>query len=203
MYKWIDELNVKLDIAEDEKSCTSLRQRLCTLAATCFSTYDVCLKHTPSILATDDDIAIAVRCAGVFFDNVHSTIEYRLLNRHHRLLHFLEPLLCERVQSNPSGFDSGITSLWPGFHRQTSSNWQVLSDASSRWISCTMEGGQEVHYNLLTGELLIGGKPFERLPQEIIQHSTYANVLGAVSVLAIVTHTYSACTYALFSGFST
>jgi len=155
---------------------------------TCFSTYDVCFEHIPPILARDDDIAVAVHCAGILF-NIYSTSEYRPLNLHRRLLHFLEPFLRECVQSNPSGFDSGVTSLWPGFCRQTSSNWKVLPDSNSPWISCTAEGGQEVHYNLLTGQLFIGGKPFERLPQEIIYHSTYVNVLGAVSVLAIVTHT--------------
>ncbi|KAH9056708.1 hypothetical protein EDB87DRAFT_1824048 [Lactarius vividus] len=42
----------------------------------------------------------------------------------------------------------------------------------------THEGGQEVHYNILTGNLLIGGKPLGRLPQQIIEHSTYRSILG-------------------------
>ncbi len=185
-------------MTEDETSRTSLRRRLCTLAATCFSTYDVCLEHVPWTLASDDDIAIAVHCAVIVHDNSPSILKadhprylIRLLNRHRRLLHFLEPSLREHVQSNPSGFDHGLASLWPGFRRQASSNWHVLSNPNSRWISCIVEGGQEVHYNLLTGQLLIGGKPLGRLPQEIIKHSTYASVLGSVSVFVILIHAYS------------
>ncbi len=137
-------------------------------------------------------------CAAIVHDNSPSILEndhsrylVRLLNRHHRLLHFLEPFLRKGVRSNPSGFNHGFASLWPGFRRQTSSNWHVLPSPNSRWISCIVEGGQEVHYNLLTGQLLIGGKPLGRLPQEIIEHSTYASVLGKVSVIVILIHTYS------------
>ena len=197
-HKWVNELGSKLDMTEDETSRTNLRRRLCALAATCFSTYDVCLEHIPWTLASDDDIAIAVHCAVIVHDNTPSVLEddhsrylTRLLNRHRRLLQFLEPSLCECVQSNPSGFDHGLASLWPGFCRQNSSNWHVLSNPNSRWISCIVDGGQEVHYNLLTGQLLIGGNPLGRLPQDIIQHSTYAGVLGTVSVIIILIHAYS------------
>ncbi|KAH9033523.1 hypothetical protein EDB85DRAFT_2144913 [Lactarius pseudohatsudake] len=184
-HKWINELSSKLDTTEDETSCTNLRQRLCILAATCFSTYDVCLEHIPWTLDRDVDIAIAVHCAVIVHDNTPSVLEdddsrylIRLLNRHRRLLHFLEPSLRKCVQSNPSGFDQGLAGLWPGFRRQISSNWHVLPSPNSRWISCIVDGGQEVHYNLLTGQLLIGGNPLGRLPQDFIQHSTYASILG-------------------------
>ncbi|KAI9432130.1 hypothetical protein H4582DRAFT_2062144 [Lactarius indigo] len=153
-HKWINEIGSKLDKTEDEKSRTNLRRRLCTLAATCFSTYDVCLEHVPWVLASDNDIAIAVHCAVIVHDNTLSNMDddshfTPLLNRHRRLLHFLESSLRECVQSNPSGFDQGLAN-----------------------------GGQEVHYNLLSGQLLIGGNPLGRLPREFILHPVYASVLG-------------------------
>jgi hypothetical protein len=43
-------------------------------------------------------------------------------------------------------------------------------------------GGQEVHYDLLTGKLLIGGNSSGRLPQEIVEHYTYKSIFGDVSV---------------------
>jgi hypothetical protein len=36
-------------------------------------------------------------------------------------------------------------------------------------------------YDLLTGKLLINGKPLGKLPQEIVEHPTYTSVLGTVS----------------------
>ena len=189
-HKWINELGSKLEKTEHEKLCADLRRRLGILAVTCFSTYDVCIKHIPYTLSDDSDIAVAVQCAVIVHDNLTPSILgddksrhlSRLLNRHHRLLHFLEPFLRKGVQSNPSGFDHGLARLWPGFRRQTFSNWHVLPSPNSRWISCIAEGGQDVHYNLLTGQLLIGGNPLGRLPQDIIRHSTYASLLGKVSI---------------------
>jgi len=43
------------------------------------------------------------------------------------------------------------------------------------------EGMQEIHYDLLTGLLLIGGKQLGRLPQEMLEHPTYASIFGTVS----------------------
>ena len=190
-YTWINELDSKLDMTEDEMSRTNLRRRLCTLAATCFATYNVSPEYIPRTLASDNDIAIAVHCAVIVLDNTPLILKgdhylVRLLNRHSRLLLILEPFLRNYVQSNPLGFDQGLTSLWSGFRRKASSNWHVLPSPNARWISCVEKGGQKIHYNLLTGQLLMGGKPLGQLPQEIIEHPTYASALGAVSVSVIL-----------------
>jgi hypothetical protein len=139
------------------------------------------------------DIAIALHCAVIVHDNTPPTLIddasgylARLLNRHRRLLHYLEPFFQQGIQSNPTGFDDGIAKIWPEFRRQISSNWHMLPSPNSRWICCTVGSGHEVHYNLLSGKLLIGGKPLGRLPQEITTHSTYASVLGTVSVMDII-----------------
>ncbi|KAI0297846.1 hypothetical protein B0F90DRAFT_1669305 [Multifurca ochricompacta] len=179
-HMWIGELTSKLDTTQDEKSRANLRLRVCVLAATCLSTFDVCLENVLNVLSTNHDFAIAVKCAIIVRDNTPSSVEgssfYRLLNRHHRLLHLLEPFFRQGVRSRPEGFDFALASLWLGFRRQASSSWRVLPVPNSRWVSCIVEGGHEVHYNILTGRLLVGGKPLGRLPQEIIQHPTYASI---------------------------
>ncbi len=45
------------------------------------------------------------------------------------------------------------------------------------------EGRLKIHYNILSGQLLIDGKPLGKLPQEIIEHPTYADILGTVGVV--------------------
>ncbi|KAH9180205.1 hypothetical protein EDB89DRAFT_2118669 [Lactarius sanguifluus] len=179
-HRWIGEVGSKLAANDDEVAYTDLHRQLCVLAATCFSIYDVCPEQVPWLLSSDSDFAIAVHCAVTVHDNTPSTLEgddsgylTRLLNRHRRLLHFLEPNFHQCVQSNPLGLDQGLASLWPGFCRKTSSNWHILPSPNSRWISCIETGGQEVHLNLLTGQLLTKGNPLGRLPQEITGHSTY------------------------------
>ena len=195
---WIDQLGSKLDMMQDEVSRTNLRHQLCSLAATCSSTFDVGLEHVPNVLSTDDDFAIAVQCAVIVHDNMPSILlpdddsRYlaRVLNRHHRSLHFLEQFFLQRIRSNSSGFDHALERLWSGYRRQPSSNWCVLPAPNSPWISCTTEGGQKVHHNVITGQLLVCGKPLGRLPKEIIKHSTYASILGTVSVAIVSTRAF-------------
>jgi hypothetical protein len=187
-YRWICELEKKLESTHDEPSCTGLRRRLFMLAATCFSTLDVCSEHIPAILTTEEDFSIAIQCAVIVHDNTplslsgdNSVYLTRMISRHRRLLHSLEPIFSQ--SSHAGAFDHALSRLWLGFRRRISSSWHVLPRPSYRWISCVAEGGHKVHYDLLTGKLLINGKPLGKLPQEIVEHPTYASVLGTVSVI--------------------
>ncbi len=194
-YKWIRDLSARLESTQDELSREGLRCRLCTLAVTCFSTFDVCPEYIPTIFSTYNDLSVAMQCAIIVRDNTPSSLAddntfylTRMLRRHHRLLHFLEPVfsfynvLANLSLSLVDGYDHAVSSFWPGYRRSTSSRWRAVAGPNSRWISCVAEGGQKIHYNLLTGQLLIDGKPLGKLPQEIIEHPTYADILGTVSV---------------------
>jgi hypothetical protein len=164
------------------------------LAMTCFSTFNVCSTYIPISLASDEDISIAIQCAVIVHDNTPSSLSFEdslylthMISRHHRLLHYLEPvfsqplLLGQGKLLHACAFDHALTRLWLGFRRKRSSSWHALPGANSRWISCFTEGEHEVHYDLLTGQLLINGKPLGRLPKKIVEHPTYASVLGTVS----------------------
>jgi len=182
-----------LESTQDEATREGLQQRLYMFAATCFSTFDVCPEHVPNLLANDEDFSVAMQCAIVVHDNATSHSEgnffylTRILSRHHRLLHDLEPFFRQSDPTDPDhvrllhsdGYDHALSHLWSGF--RGTSNWHALPRPNSRWISCVTEGGQEVHYDLLTGQLLIDGKQLGRLPQHIATHSTYASIFGAVS----------------------
>jgi hypothetical protein len=194
-YGWISELRKKLDSAQDETSCGSLQYRLCMLCMTCFSTFDVCLDYIPVILASDEDFSIAMQCAIIVHYNTPSPTTdddehylARMLSRHSRLQHRLEPFfgqsfppILDRAELlHSDGYDDALAQLWPGYC-QGNSRWNALPSPNSRWISCVTQAGQEVHYDLLTGELLIGGKRLGGLPGDIVRHSTYNSLFGTVS----------------------
>lgn len=166
------------------------------LGVTCFSTFDVRAEYIPSIFSDYNDLSIAMQCAVIVRDNTQSPLAddstfyvTRMLHRHQRLLHFLEPVfsvykvLDNLSLSHAAGYDHAVSSFWPGYRRSTSSRWRAVPTPASRWISCLAEGGQNIHYNLLSGQLLVDGKPLGKLPQEIIEHPMYADILGAVSVV--------------------
>ena len=164
------------------------------LAMTCLSTFDVCSKYIPTNLASDEDFSIAIQCAVIVHDNIPPSLSganalylTQMLSRHHRLLHYLEPVFSQSLPGevnllHAGAFDHALARLWLGFRRPTSSSWHALPRPNNRWISCDSEQGNEVHYDLLTGQLLINGKPLGRLPQKIVEHPTYASVLGTVGV---------------------
>ena len=193
-YQWISEVRKKLESTDDEPSCASLRHRLCMLAATCFSTFDVCSKYIPITLTSNEDYSIAIQCAVFVHDNMpsslsggHSIYLTQTISRHRRLLHYLEPIFSKSLlpgkekSSHAAGFDQALARLWPGCRRRISSSWHALPSPNSQWISCVSRGGHEVHFDLLTGQLLINGKPLGRLPQQIVEDPTYASILGTVS----------------------
>jgi len=195
-YRWIIDVSMKLDFTQDEISRTGLRLRLCTLALTCFSTFDVSSQHVPAVLANEEDFSIAIECAVIVHDNTPPSLSgdnslhlTRMLSRHRRLLHDLEPLfrqsflpvLGQGGLSHAGAYDNALARLRPGYSRRNSSSWLALPRPNSRWIFCIAEGGQKIHYNLLTGELLIGGKRFGRLPEKVVEHPTYKSMFGSVS----------------------
>jgi len=192
-YQWVREVNEKLNSTQDEVTCEGLRLRLCMIAATCFSTFDVCSEHVAAVLATEEDFSVAMQCAAMVHDNKPPSLSdgnfpylARMLSRHRRLLHHLEPTFCQPKPDeagllHADAYDEALARFWLGYRPVISSRWHALPRPNSRWISCGAEGGHVVHYDLLTGKLLVDGRPLGRLPQEIVEHPTYASVLGTVS----------------------
>jgi hypothetical protein len=110
-----------------------------------------------------------------------------MLSRHRRLLHDMESIF---RRSDPNALDQARLLHSGAFHHalsqlllwfRDSSSWHALPRPNSRWISCITEAKREIHYDLLTGQLLIDGKQLGRLPREIVEHPTYACILGTVS----------------------
>ena len=189
---------MKLDSVQGETSRAGLRHRLCVLATTCFSTFDVPSEHIPATLVNEGDFSIAMQCAVIVHDNTPPSLSDddsfylpRMLSRHLRLLHHLEPVFGRSLPPirgqarlellHSAAYDHALARMWLGYHRHNPLVWYSLPGLNSRWISCKTEKGREVHYNLLSGELLISGKHLGRLPQEIVGHPTYVSLLGMVS----------------------
>jgi len=168
------------------------------LAATCFSTFDVSLEHIPAILAGEEDVSVAMQCAVIVHDNTLSSLSddsslylTRMLSRHRRLLHNLEPIFSQSLPYvlgkarllHSDAYDHALARLWLGYHhdRGSLSSWHALPKPISRWISRVTKSGQEIHYDLLTGELLIGGTRLGILPKKIMEHPIYVSIFGTVS----------------------
>lgn len=163
---------------------------LCETAATCRATFDVDLKHIPSLLDSDDDISDVIFCAITLHDNRPPCIAQMeitlavLVGRDDRLARMLEPTLAKAIQCNKIGFDNALKKVWKEY--SPGQMIHVLSKPAERWLSTTTTAQgdgipQSVHYNMMTGLLLINGKPLGRLPAKITTHPLYLRTLDKVS----------------------
>ncbi|KAI0275472.1 hypothetical protein BC834DRAFT_853041 [Gloeopeniophorella convolvens] len=185
-YKWLREISTRLDATQDELLLADFRRRLCTVGATCLSTFDVGHDNISGVLSSDSDLSIAIHCAVVVYENKpakltesDSTYLSRLLGRHRRLLHSLEPGLRRGTLLTSSGYDLALASLYPAHWQNSTGTWTTLSEPNNRWVRRLTQGGQEVHLNILTGELLVDGMPVGRLPQDIMDDPTYNSIFGS------------------------
>jgi hypothetical protein len=167
------------------------------IAMTCFSTFDMPSEHVADSLVSGKVFSIAVECAVIVYDNTPGSLSddnscylIQTLRRHRRLLHNLEHIFGSFMRSIRGGtglphagaYNEAFARLRPGYRPANTSNWHVHPRPNSRWISCITGEGQKVYYDLLTGELIMGGKHLDKLPQEIVEHPTYIRVFGKVSV---------------------
>ncbi len=185
------EITHKLQDAVDDNESSELQRRACEMAAICRATFDVDPgTHLNALLCSSDDVAILVECAIVIHDNTPPHLDdkfpdfQRLLHRDRRLSHLLELPVIKLIDTDRCGLDTAIGSVWSGY-QSGGGRWQ---QPNSRWLMShtapllgrTGQRAQEVHYNILDGELLVGGKPLGRLPREIVGHATYKRIFGQV-----------------------
>ncbi|KJA23164.1 hypothetical protein HYPSUDRAFT_54564 [Hypholoma sublateritium FD-334 SS-4] len=191
-HEWMRQIVCKLQtVTDSEATIGEMQRRACEMAAICRASFDVGARdHLDALLSSAADAAILIECSIVIHDNTpHTTSDsplgfQKLLHRDRRLAHFLELKLARQIHTNARGLDDAVASVWPSY-RPGTGGWQNLPGPNARWTTSFTDPrpnqrSQQVHYNLLTGKLLIDGKPLGRLPHEILGHSTYQRIFGQI-----------------------
>ncbi|KAG2137491.1 hypothetical protein DEU56DRAFT_946063 [Suillus clintonianus] len=180
----LTQLSGKLQASSDETASRDLQGRVRDMAVTCRSTFDV---DASLLLMSHDDIKVFVYCAVMIHDNFPSQLDNLsqhsklLLERDKRCCHALEPVIRQYAELHGEGFDCVMAEIWGSYRQGTP--WRALAAPNSRWLaSQTAPSGsqlpQAVHFNLVSGCLLIDGKQLGRLPSMIVQHPTYQSMFG-------------------------
>jgi hypothetical protein len=180
----------KLQDVVDDDEASELQRRACDMAATCRATLDVeAGTHLDVLLFSSADVAIAIECAIVIHDNTppqgHRCPDLQKLhNRDRRLAHSLESTLIKLIQDDQCGLDTAVTSVWSAY-RAGAGGWRQLDEPNSCWLTTFTaplpnQRAQQVHYNVLNGQLLVDGKSLGRLPREIVDHPIYKRIFGQV-----------------------
>ncbi|KAF8326324.1 uncharacterized protein EI90DRAFT_3281699 [Cantharellus anzutake] len=188
--RWLHELLALQSHAETETERGRYRRAICQIAAVCRSSFDVDACHAGELLRTPEDVAIFIECAIILCS--HSPQEtltkadphlHQLLLRDKRLSCRMEELLVTRIQEGGTilGINEAISAVWNGIDPTCS--WTRRPRPNDCWLTTAVDGQrtQNVHFNVLSGALLIDGKPPGWLPSDIRGHSIYKELFGARS----------------------
>jgi hypothetical protein len=191
---WMRKLHEKLESSPSNNidSLSVLRTRLFEITAICLTSYDADRDALDSLLDPDnlEDVDVAVECLVILNDNmplkseILSPFRRSLLDRCRRISWTMESRLKRLIVSNTSceSLDACIKRQWPGL--LPGNRWNVLDSPDDRWIVTHSENGK-IHLNILTGRLLIDGRPLKRLPIEYTDHPTYSRTFGQVRAINI------------------
>ncbi|CAE6448122.1 unnamed protein product [Rhizoctonia solani] len=186
--KWLDELLVKLQAATLEENVINYRQRVCEMAAICRQTYNTEPRHMRLLLSNPHDYTALVKASIVLHDNQPPDMKNApkslqiVLCRDRRFAHQITQNILASINKGDDILSNPLSEIWPDYRRGPL-GWEVHSHLDNRWIktvTAANEGTrtQEVHFNLITGQLLIDGEPLGRLPREYVEHPTYIRLFG-------------------------
>ncbi|KAG1750383.1 uncharacterized protein EDB91DRAFT_1046110 [Suillus paluster] len=187
------QLSAKMQASKDESVSRELQGRVRDMAVTCRSTFDVDVDAS-LLLTSNGDMQVFAYCAVMIYDNTpgqlgdlpqHSKL---ILERDRRCCHALEAAVRQYAELHRDGLDRAIAEIWDSYRPGTP--WRALPAPNFRWLltqtapSCS-QSPQDVHFNLVSGCLLVNGKQLGRLPSMIVQHPTYQSIFGS-QILDIV-----------------
>lgn len=195
---WARELVQKLGGSDklDDKAEMVFRTQLLQVTAICRTTYDVDQADLCRVLDEDIDIETAVECAIILHDNAPikgvglTPFVHSLIDRDRRLSRNIEKtlhtLITDGDYSTCKGLDDCLKSTWSGY--TTGGIWEALKAPNDRWVVTHMRSSDgarhTVHYNILTGKLLIDGSPLKKLPPNYLTE-LYYRTFGEVNIIPV------------------
>lgn len=185
---WCTRIKTALDgkIGAENDSRLSL---LFKLGAICLLTFSVEDRHLRRVLESEEDLQFLVRSSIVLFENTPGPIESQSLETRALVLHGTRVLcnaekqVSQLIIKHPSALNVAIQQT--ANNLQFSSPWCFAPGDNQRWainrsVLTTDGDRQEVHYNILSGELLVNNERPKRLPDEYTRHPLFQRLFGSV-----------------------
>lgn len=176
----------------DQNQRAEFLLRAFEISQICASTFDVDHHHLQSILSEPSEGAIFIECSIMIQETTYgalradSPVQQLCTQRWRRLSSRAFPELLDEVTGRGNTcLDIAIEKSWPEY--RPAGGWRSHSAKLEHWLTTETAAdsnsrSQRVHYNLLTGELLVDGLPLSRLPVTFEQHPTYEKFFGRATV---------------------
>ncbi|CUA71821.1 Polycystin-1 [Rhizoctonia solani] len=188
-HQWLGQLEAKLLVAAQEE-IVEYQYRICEVATLCRLAYDVGPQHLGILLSAPEDYTTLVEslialCNNQPPDPRNAPLRLQVcLRRDRRFAQKIAPYLLASINSQIGDiFSKSLRKIWPSHQLGSTGWWRTLEASNNRWITTTIAGvnnirTQEVHFNLLDGQLLVDGEPLGRLPTKYTQNATYVRLFG-------------------------
>ncbi|KAJ9257552.1 hypothetical protein DTO195F2_5534 [Paecilomyces variotii] len=181
-FKWATLVREQASYSDTDAHRNDLIARSTSLALICASTFDIESPVLEKILEIERNASVWIQCCMMIHDRkglldmtpgcLLQILYYRwqiVSYRSYRVLAF------NVVHNQKLAIDLAIKEAWAAYH--SDSPWSVAPGGGNHWL-VTGNRSLLVHFNLLTAELLINGRPLARLPSEYESHKTYRTLFG-------------------------
>ncbi|KAL8801978.1 MAG: hypothetical protein Q9182_004107 [Xanthomendoza sp. 2 TL-2023] len=188
LFRWTCGLQNLLRATTEEKHTSRVQQSLLRVALLCKSTFDAETSSTETVIATSEDLWYWAACSMTVQDNTPNTtdclptdLQHLLVEDTkftHRIYRRLQQILT--TSKDNTGLDQAITQAWSSF-QSTDEVWKYHGGLEGRWIYKKVSSDiarQTVSYNLLSGELVVDGRPLGVLPKTYSNNSAFTRIFG-------------------------
>ena len=184
-FDWVDILKTKADFAQSMDRGQFVFRSV-VAAVICASTFDVDRRYLAEVLTPARDASILMQCCITIREGgraIHTSSDTQLKLLHSRHLRLLRDAFAT-LADNQEALHDAISQSWSGY--RCSADWAVIESAP-HWVvthtdSEEENGSSAVHYDLLSGRLLVDGQPLGRLPSQYEKHDNYERLFGDSTV---------------------
>ena len=176
---WMHSLREAAHKTSDHDSREMFFAKSVEAALICVSTYDVPEKHIESLLGSKENISMLIQATLVVQQGGNAKLwkDQALGLMRLRFVRFLDRYY-ESIAGKHEGIDDAIKQSWSAY-KPGPGGWSTVSPLQDDWITSeTKDNNMQVHYNLLSGELLVNGVPLDQPPQSYRTQPLYKTLFG-------------------------
>ncbi|KAJ4386033.1 hypothetical protein N0V93_008924 [Gnomoniopsis smithogilvyi] len=186
-FGWVLSLREKAYEAVQHEDRTRFISKSVEVALICTSTFDIDDQYIERVLARNSNASILVQTSIVVQEGEHSQISDR--EPHIAILDLRRKRLLLRVYKalaqHTTELDKAIQKSWSAY--MPGSGWRIVSEAADHWVTTDtlatkQAAGMSVHYNMLSGELLVNGLPLDQPPHHFRSQPLYSTLFGKAMV---------------------
>jgi hypothetical protein len=190
---WTRDIVSILHRETDTRVLADMNLQALEVALTCYGTFDVDENHIQKLLCSCAAVSTLIECSITIHDICPAQTDHLpqwlklLIWRSKRLSHLLMPFVQTSILQNQVCIDNTMNIVWEGY--RSGGDWVALETPSERWIktqTSSKDGfvSKTVHYNIMSGSLLVNRKPLTRLPKSYETHNTFRRLFGDVRILS-------------------